>query len=49
MALKLVMVHALSAFAIGGKFSQEPRIVKFKTLSQRSPIWYPHKGELSSF
>ena len=49
MALKLVMVLALSAFAIGGKLSQEPRRVKIEKLSQPPPIWEPHKSELSSF
>ena len=34
MALKLVMVLALCAFAIGGKLSQQPRTGNIKQLSQ---------------
>ena len=47
MALKLVMVLALCAFAIGGKLSQEPRAVKIEKLPQPPP--FPTKSELSSF
>ena len=38
MALKLVMVLALCAFAIGGKLSQQPRTGNIKQLSQAQPL-----------
>ena len=49
MALKLVMVLALSALAIGGKLSQEPRAVNIEKLPQPPPTWKPNKSELISF
>ena len=49
MALKLVMVLALSPLAIGGKLSQGPRAAKIEKLSQPPGVWEPNKGELSSF